>query len=39
MGDRIDKTKFEKMSDQQVGQLYELMVAIRKAREDGDPES
>ncbi|KAF2266173.1 ACN9-domain-containing protein [Lojkania enalia] len=27
---KMDKTKIEKMSDQQIGQLYELMQAIQK---------
>ncbi|PQE03374.1 ACN9 family protein [Rutstroemia sp. NJR-2017a WRK4] len=30
VGGRIDKEKIDKMSDQQLGQLYELMQAIRK---------
>ncbi|ORY12695.1 hypothetical protein BCR34DRAFT_600388 [Clohesyomyces aquaticus] len=38
-GAQIDKTKIDKMSDQQIGQLYELMQAIRKKDlEDNDPE-
>ncbi|KAF2466494.1 acetate non-utilizing protein 9, mitochondrial precursor [Lindgomyces ingoldianus] len=36
---RMDKSKIDKMSDQQIGQLYELMQAIRKQElEDNDPE-
>ncbi|KAF6240035.1 hypothetical protein HO173_001645 [Letharia columbiana] len=35
-GEKIDKGKIDKMSDQQLGQLYELMQAIQKqAHEDG----
>ncbi|TEY55750.1 hypothetical protein BOTCAL_0228g00070 [Botryotinia calthae] len=30
IGERMDKEKIDKMSDQQLGQLYELMQAIRK---------
>ncbi|KAF2815439.1 ACN9-domain-containing protein [Mytilinidion resinicola] len=38
-GEKIDKQKIEKMSDQQIGQLYELMQAIRKQDLiDNDPE-
>ncbi|KAI4185906.1 MAG: hypothetical protein L6R41_003843 [Letrouitia leprolyta] len=34
-GEKLDTEKIDKMSDQQLGQLYELMQAIRKkARED-----
>ncbi|KAL1596018.1 hypothetical protein SLS59_008007 [Nothophoma quercina] len=29
-GERMDKAKIDKMSDQQIGQLYELMQAIKK---------
>ncbi|KAK8218194.1 acetate non-utilizing protein, partial [Phyllosticta capitalensis] len=29
-GEKMDKSKIDKMSDQQIGQLYELMQAIRK---------
>ena len=29
-GDKLDKSKVEKMSDQQLAQLYELMQAIKK---------
>ncbi|KAF2868961.1 hypothetical protein BDV95DRAFT_630163 [Massariosphaeria phaeospora] len=36
---KMDRTKIDKMSDQQIGQMYELMQAIRKQElEDGDPE-
>ncbi|KAI1817732.1 ACN9-domain-containing protein [Poronia punctata] len=34
--EKIDPAKVEKMSDQQIGQLYELMMAIKKAREEGE---
>ncbi|KAK3207225.1 hypothetical protein GRF29_103g210466 [Pseudopithomyces chartarum] len=38
-GEKMDKAKVDKMSDQQIGQLYELMNAIRKQElEDNDPE-
>ncbi|APA09222.1 hypothetical protein sscle_04g039920 [Sclerotinia sclerotiorum 1980 UF-70] len=38
IGERMDKAKIDKMSDQQLGQLYELMQAIRKkqAEENGE---
>ncbi|MCJ1374835.1 acetate non-utilizing protein 9 [Loxospora ochrophaea] len=36
MGEKLDSGKIDKMSDQQLGQLYELMQAIqKKQREDG----
>ncbi|ERT03100.1 acetate non-utilizing protein 9, mitochondrial [Sporothrix schenckii ATCC 58251] len=34
VGEKLDPVKVAKMNDQQVGQLYELMVAIRKHRAD-----
>ncbi|KAK8140509.1 ACN9 family domain-containing protein [Apiospora sp. TS-2023a] len=35
-GEKIDQAKVEKMSDQQIGQMYELMMAIKKqSEEDG----
>ncbi|KAK5108632.1 hypothetical protein LTR62_008123 [Meristemomyces frigidus] len=38
-GERMDKGKVDKMSDEQIGQMYELMVAIRKQElEENDPE-
>ncbi|KAH7393999.1 acetate non-utilizing protein 9, mitochondrial precursor [Phaeosphaeria sp. MPI-PUGE-AT-0046c] len=38
-GERMDKTKVDKMSDQQIGQLYELMQVIQKqSQEDADAE-
>jgi len=38
-GEKMDKTKIDKMSDQQIGQLYELMTAIReKELQENDPE-
>ncbi|PMD40156.1 ACN9-domain-containing protein [Hyaloscypha variabilis F] len=38
IGERMDIGKIEKMSDQQLGQLYELMQAIRKkGLEDSQP--
>ncbi|KAF2968761.1 hypothetical protein GQX73_g4822 [Xylaria multiplex] len=37
-GEKLDPAKVEKMSDQQIGQMYELMQAIRKGREEGDQE-
>ncbi|KAK7923110.1 ACN9-domain-containing protein [Apiospora marii] len=33
-GEKIDPAKVEKMSDQQIGQMYELMMAIKKQSED-----
>ncbi|ODM15095.1 Acetate non-utilizing protein 9, mitochondrial [Aspergillus cristatus] len=36
-GDKLDKTKLDKMSDQQLGQLYELMQTIR-AKDEGEGE-
>ncbi|KAF3015551.1 hypothetical protein G7054_g4470 [Neopestalotiopsis clavispora] len=39
-GEKIDPAKIEKMSDQQMGQLYELMQAIRKhADTEGEGEA
>ncbi|KAL8679919.1 MAG: hypothetical protein Q9224_006651 [Gallowayella concinna] len=39
-GAKLDTEKVDKMSDQQLGQLYELMQAIqKKGREDPDGES
>lgn len=35
-GATMDKTKIDKMSDQQIGQMYELMQAIQKAQSDED---
>ncbi|KAH7085418.1 acetate non-utilizing protein 9, mitochondrial precursor [Paraphoma chrysanthemicola] len=38
-GEKMDKGKIDKMSDQQIGQLYELMQAIQKQnQEDADAE-
>ncbi|KAM3422434.1 Succinate dehydrogenase assembly factor 3 [Cercospora zeina] len=38
-GERMDRGKVEKMSDEQIAQMYELMQAIRKQElEDNDPE-
>ncbi|PSS23026.1 hypothetical protein M430DRAFT_33648 [Amorphotheca resinae ATCC 22711] len=37
IGEKMDPAKIEKMSDQQLGQMYELMQAIRN-RELGDDE-
>ncbi|KAI4194198.1 MAG: hypothetical protein LQ346_003736 [Caloplaca aetnensis] len=40
LGDKMDKERIDKMSDQQLGQLYELMQAIQKqGREDPDGEA
>ncbi|EON68903.1 hypothetical protein W97_08161 [Coniosporium apollinis CBS 100218] len=37
--EKMDRSKIDKMSDQQIGQMYELMQQIRKAElEDNDPE-
>ncbi|KAI1482542.1 ACN9-domain-containing protein [Daldinia eschscholtzii] len=38
VGDKLDPVKVEKMSDQQIAQLYELMKAIQKRHRDGDEE-
>ncbi|XXG93858.1 hypothetical protein Hte_000107 [Hypoxylon texense] len=38
VGEKLDPEKVEKMSDQQMGQLYELMQAIRKKDEEGGEE-
>ncbi|OCK81490.1 ACN9-domain-containing protein [Lepidopterella palustris CBS 459.81] len=38
-GARMEREKIDKMSDQQIGQLYELMKAIRNQElEENDPE-
>lgn len=38
-GEKMDKGKVDKMSDQQIGQMYELMQAIReKELEENDPD-
>ncbi|KAF2198971.1 ACN9-domain-containing protein [Delitschia confertaspora ATCC 74209] len=38
-GEKFDKQKLDKLSDQQISQLYELMQAIRKQElEENDPE-
>ncbi|KJX95207.1 mitochondrial acetate non-utilizing protein 9 [Zymoseptoria brevis] len=38
-GEKMDKGKVDKMSDQQIGQLYELMQTIREQElEENDPE-
>ncbi|KAL4887192.1 hypothetical protein BJY04DRAFT_213146 [Aspergillus karnatakaensis] len=36
IGEKLDKGKLDKMSDQQLGQLYELMQAIRNEEGEGD---
>ncbi|MCJ1305703.1 acetate non-utilizing protein 9 [Hypocenomyce scalaris] len=36
MGEKLDGGKIEKMSDQQLGQLYELMQAIQNKERGGD---
>ncbi|KAG9248824.1 hypothetical protein BJ878DRAFT_537906 [Calycina marina] len=33
-GERMDPSKIDKMSDQQIGQMYELREAIRKEEDD-----
>ncbi|OLN88671.1 Succinate dehydrogenase assembly factor 3, mitochondrial [Colletotrichum chlorophyti] len=38
-GDKIDPVKVAKMSDEQIGQLYELMQAIRERGLKGEEES
>lgn len=37
-GERMDKAKVEKMSDEQVAQMYELMLAIRESEVKGNEE-
>ncbi|KFY48301.1 hypothetical protein V495_01454 [Pseudogymnoascus sp. VKM F-4514 (FW-929)] len=37
-GETLDKAKIDKMSDQQLGQLYELMKATRDLEGGGDGE-
>ncbi|KAF6837633.1 acetate non-utilizing protein [Colletotrichum plurivorum] len=37
-GEKIDPVKVAKMSDEQIGQLYELMQAIREANKEGGGE-
>ncbi|KAI9795805.1 MAG: acetate non-utilizing protein 9 [Piccolia ochrophora] len=38
-GEKLDRGKVDKMSDQQLGQLHELMTAIKEqGRRDGDDE-
>ncbi|EMD00207.1 hypothetical protein BAUCODRAFT_30673 [Baudoinia panamericana UAMH 10762] len=38
-GEKMEKGKIDKMSDQQIGQLYELMNSIRERElADNDPE-
>ncbi|KAI0203835.1 ACN9-domain-containing protein [Astrocystis sublimbata] len=39
IGDKLDPAKVEKMSDQQIGQMYELMMAIKRSREEGDDQA
>ncbi|KXJ95956.1 ACN9 family protein [Microdochium bolleyi] len=34
-GEKLDPAKVQKMSDEQMGQMYELMQAIRKRHEEG----
>ncbi|KAI5923314.1 hypothetical protein F4810DRAFT_669756 [Camillea tinctor] len=36
VGEKLDQQKIAKMSDEQLGQLYELMQAIRKRQQEGD---
>ncbi|KAK8168441.1 putative ACN9 family domain-containing protein [Phyllosticta citrichinensis] len=38
-GEKMDKSKIDKMNDQQIGQLYELMQTIRSQElDENDPE-
>ncbi|MCJ1336313.1 acetate non-utilizing protein 9 [Bachmanniomyces sp. S44760] len=39
LGEKLDSGKIDKMSDQQLGQLYELMQAIQKAEREGGDET
>ncbi|KAL5358724.1 succinate dehydrogenase assembly factor 3, mitochondrial [Aspergillus floccosus] len=36
VGEKLDKSKLDKMSDQQIGQLYELMQAIQNPDGEGE---
>ncbi|KAM7195107.1 hypothetical protein V8F20_007657 [Naviculisporaceae sp. PSN 640] len=36
IGEKLDKTKIDKMSDEQLGQLYELMKAIQNREPDDE---
>ncbi|KAL2058816.1 hypothetical protein ABVK25_000107 [Lepraria finkii] len=38
LGEKLDKGKIDKMSDQQLGQMYELMREIRKQGQEGSEE-
>lgn len=40
-GEKMDRTKIDKMSDQQIGQMYELMMSIRREQlgEEAEPPS
>ncbi|GAQ42334.1 acetate non-utilizing protein 9 [Aspergillus tubingensis] len=38
IGEKLDKGKLDKMSDQQIGQLYELMQAIQNKDGEGEGE-
>ncbi|GCB20517.1 succinate dehydrogenase assembly factor 3, mitochondrial [Aspergillus awamori] len=38
IGEKLDKSKLDKMSDQQIGQLYELMQAIQNKDGEGEGE-
>ncbi|KAJ5720873.1 Succinate dehydrogenase assembly factor 3 [Penicillium malachiteum] len=37
-GEKLDKSKLDKLSDQQLGQLFELMQAIRNEGQEGEGE-
>ncbi|KAK3372474.1 acetate non-utilizing protein 9 [Podospora didyma] len=39
VGEKLDRAKIEKLSDQQLGQLYELMKAIQNHDPDDEPSS
>ncbi|KAI4148771.1 MAG: hypothetical protein LQ340_004949 [Diploschistes diacapsis] len=38
-GDKLDRGKIDKMSDQQLGQLYELMQTIQRREDGGEGET
>jgi len=38
IGERMDAGKMEKMSDEQIGQFYELMQAVKKSSGENDTE-
>ncbi|KAG5962905.1 hypothetical protein E4U30_006298, partial [Claviceps sp. LM220 group G6] len=39
IGQKVDETKLQKMSDEQIQQLYDLMQAIKNRGEDGSSDA